>query len=232
MCNISTSLSLSDLNYFQTSHKKTAIVLHHTVGGSAISTFRYWESSPTRIATAYIIGRDGTIYEIFDPIHWAYHLGLKGTNGRIDKSTIGIELASIGPLLWSNDKYYMFGRVTPETVFQGDELDIFDVASRLPGGPDTKYVWRGYRFFAKYPAEQLKSLRQLLTMLSKQFNIPLTYPDTSSRAVDGLNISIHYPITSKGVYTHAHVRLDKTDLHPGFDWDTMMINGGISEPSP
>ncbi len=44
-------------------------MLHHTAGGSARSTFNYWNGNATRIATAYIVERDGTIFEVFDPRH-------------------------------------------------------------------------------------------------------------------------------------------------------------------
>ena len=50
--------------------------------------------NPNRIATAYIVERDGTIFEVFDPRHWAFHLGLKGSQGQVDRRSIGIEIAS------------------------------------------------------------------------------------------------------------------------------------------
>jgi hypothetical protein len=28
------------------------------------------------VATAYVIDRDGTVFELFDPAAWAFHLGL------------------------------------------------------------------------------------------------------------------------------------------------------------
>lgn len=38
--------------------------------------------------------RDGTIYKTFDDTAWIYHLGIKGTNGRYDKSSVAIEFAN------------------------------------------------------------------------------------------------------------------------------------------
>lgn len=75
--NVCTDLRLPVDQYFNETPKKDLIVLHHTVGGSAKSTFDYWRTDPEHIGTAYIVERDGTIYEVFSPECWAYHLGLK-----------------------------------------------------------------------------------------------------------------------------------------------------------
>ena len=38
--------------------------------------------------------RGGTIYKTFDHTVWIYHLGIKGANGRYDKSSVAIEFAN------------------------------------------------------------------------------------------------------------------------------------------
>jgi len=43
---------LDKKDYIAAETKKSLIVLHHTVGGSAQSTIDYWRSDPGRIATA------------------------------------------------------------------------------------------------------------------------------------------------------------------------------------
>lgn len=94
------SMRLTPDQYIPERQEKDLVVLHHTVGGTARSTFEWWQTGDReqRVATAYIIDRDGIIYEVFDPAHWAYHLGLKGAAGAHDKRSIGIELASEGGL--------------------------------------------------------------------------------------------------------------------------------------
>jgi N-acetyl-anhydromuramyl-L-alanine amidase AmpD len=44
------------------------------------------------------VERDGTIFEVFDPRFWAFHLGLAGTGGSAERRSIGIEMASEGRL--------------------------------------------------------------------------------------------------------------------------------------
>ena len=89
------SLRLSDAQYLQESSPKDLIVLHHTAGASARSTFDWWQTGqPQRIATAYVVERDGTIFEVFDPRFWAFHLGLAGTGGHVGRRSIGIQMDS------------------------------------------------------------------------------------------------------------------------------------------
>lgn len=60
-------LRLDATQYYQDMVPKRQIYLHHTVGGSAKSTVDYWNKTPERIGTAYIVERDGTIFEVFPP---------------------------------------------------------------------------------------------------------------------------------------------------------------------
>src|SRR3990167_7270156 len=89
---INTTLRLPHGQYYSRGHKKRAVVLHHTVGGSAESSFRWWVQDPRVVGTAYLIERDGTIYEVFPPECWAGHLGIKDIEA--EKETVCIELAS------------------------------------------------------------------------------------------------------------------------------------------
>ena len=80
-------------------------------GGSARNAFDWWQTAqPQRIATAYLVERDGGVFEVFDPRFWAYHLGLVGTGGRLDRRSIGIELASEGRREERHGELLAFGR--------------------------------------------------------------------------------------------------------------------------
>ena len=39
------------------------VVVHHTAGGDSAGTYRYWVSNRERIATHFLVDRDGTIYQ-------------------------------------------------------------------------------------------------------------------------------------------------------------------------
>jgi hypothetical protein len=84
------SLRLSDREYFAEPQAKTGIALRHTVCDKARTTLMLWQrdrtagGKPRRVATAYVIDRDGTIFQAFDPACWAFQFGL---NWRQDHRT-------------------------------------------------------------------------------------------------------------------------------------------------
>ena len=105
------SLRFPDGEYFPAKRKKTGIAIHHTVGGTAFSTFDYWLKDRNRsgnrrmVGTAYIIDRDGTIYQVFEPFAWAYQFGLKwnaAKQTKFEQRFIGIEHESPSTLRVSN----------------------------------------------------------------------------------------------------------------------------------
>lgn len=198
---INRDLRLSPHQYQQTRHKKDLIVLHHTVGGTAKSTFEYWRSTPERVATAYLIERDGTVFEVFPPECWAPHVGVKGNQNALDKRSIGIEIASEGALKESGGKLYCFDRVTPRT-------------EHTTANFDNGVKWRGYRYFDAYEEAQLMAVFSLVNLLLLKFQIPRRMPanfkDFEARF-----------LTFAGVLGHCNLRADKSDPHPGFDWERL-----------
>lgn len=173
---------------------KDLIVLHHTAGGSAKSTFDWWRTTPERIGTAYIVARDGTVHEVFDPRAWAFHLGISGTQGRVDRRSIGIEIASEGGLTEADGKLYTFGVVSPRTEYRGEVVEV-------PQG------WRGFRQFAAYTPAALASVYRLVDELLARFEVPRRMPGTEEA-----------PLDFAGVAGHFHFRRDKSDVHVGFPW--------------
>lgn len=176
---------------------KTGIVLHHTVSRNVDSVFDWWVEKGNRkvlrVGTAYVIDTNGTIFEFFPEICWAWHLG-RGNGTLNEMRTIGIELVSEGPLeMIGGDFYSVLGNRlhNPECA-----VDIGE-------------NWRGYRYFDQYDDEQILSLICLLYDLCERH---------------GINREIHSDLwtynadikTFEGVYTHAQVRPDKTDVHPLF----------------
>src|SRR5947209_4053640 len=194
--NTSTSLRLPADSYFPEKHTKDLVILHHTVGGSAKSTFEYWRTDEQHIGTAYIVDRDGTIYEVFPPECWAYHLGLKTTQA-VDKRSIGIEIASEGALLERGGNYYAFGRLTEVTRYNGPVFDVATGISRT--GIQTvnaPQLWRDYRYFAQYTLAALSSVFALVENLLTRFEIPRQTP------ANHVDFDLSAYTNYKGVLTH------------------------------
>jgi N-acetyl-anhydromuramyl-L-alanine amidase AmpD len=193
-----TSLRLSPDQYVDEIKKKDLIVLHHTVGGSAKSTYDYWQSDPKRIGTAFVVERDGTIFQTFPEDRWAFHVGSKLGNG-IDKRSIGIEIASEGGLTENKGKLYCFGIISSRTEFK---TPIYDAGLN----------WRGFRYFDIYDDKQLESTINLVKYLCEKYNILKKFP-TDPFISDPVGYYSY-----KGILSHSHIRPDKTDVHPGFPW--------------
>lgn len=206
---IDRSLRLPLNQYLSDVSRKSLIVLHHTAGATAESTFNYWRSNGARIGTAYIVARDGRVYEVFPPEKWAYHLGIKKTRGRVDRRSIGIEIASEGGLTngsaaGKRRRLYSFDVVSDRTEFHGPVYEAGD-------------LYRGYSWFASYTPEAIASVGRLVDDLCSRFDIPRRTPS------DHLSYSRDLR-DFEGVLGHNHLRRDKSDLHPGFNWKALNLD--------
>lgn len=192
---------LSSNQYFAEESPKTQIYLHHTAGnGNAEGVAKYWNGNDSRIATAFIIGENGTIVQCFSSKHWAWHLGIDAEdftrNGakylNLNKLSVGIEVCNWGYLKKKGDKFYNYagGVVNPSYVTELEQ------------------PYKGYKFWYKYSDAQIESLRQLVVYLCETYGIPKDYRKEiwaiDKEAFKG----------TKGIYTHNSVRKDKSDIYP------------------
>jgi len=192
---------LKDNQYFAESSPKTQIYLHHTAGnGNAEGVSRYWNGNDSLIATAFIIGENGTIVQCFSSRHWAWHLGIDtedfARNGakysNLNKLSVGIEVCNWGYLKKKGDKYYNYagGVVNPSYVTELDQ------------------PYKGYKYWYKYSDAQIESLRQLVEYLCETYDIPKDYR-SEIWAIDKEAFK-----GTKGIFTHNSVRKDKSDIYP------------------
>lgn len=200
---------LPKTEYYSEEYKKEQIYLHHTVSSTARSVFNWWPQDGVHVATAYIIDKDGTIYEAFNPKYWSYHLGLKGTNGAIDKKSIGIEIVNEGWLTKKNSVYYWFNGAV---IYKDEVIEL-----------DNK--WRGQKYFAAYTPEQVKAAAILTKFLAYSLNIPFKH-------IGNLDYNENLAYNFSGILSHCNVRTDKTDVSPAFPMDTFMRNVNILEKNP
>ena len=183
-----------DNQFYKEVHTKNQVVIHHTVSGAnPTNVINAWTTNAERVATAFVIGGDGTIAQAFSSKYWAHHLGLKKANNTIlNQQSIGIEVCNWGGITEKEGKFY-----TAYNKEIAKELLI-----------DYGKTWRGYRYFHKYTAAQIESLRQLLVYLCDTYKISKEYHpkiwDIDNEALTGKN----------GVFTHVSYRADKSDMHP------------------
>ena len=217
---IDRSFRLPESEYFPGAQRKSGIAIHHSVGGTAESTFQYWRADRghgggrKRIATAYIIDRDGTVYEVFDPAAWAYQFGLRWPAAqrlRFEQRFVGIEIASEGALTEHDGRLYPVG--------------LIDLVSSKPPTEalECPAPYRGYRWFDRYEPEQFEAVGRLVDELCRRFSIPRVYPEQPFLYYgDALR-------SFEGVIGHAMVRLDKSDPAPDPElWNTLERMAGLT----
>lgn len=183
--------------YIPAEVKKELIVLHHTVSSTARSAIEWWKQEKARVGVAFVIDKDGTIYQLFEPKFWAYHIG-KGSNDLHNQRSIGIEIVNEGVLC-------------QKVVGNTPQFFWFDGKYQYKGSVHKNAApWRGSYFFADYTLEQTVAAAELVKKLCKDFQIPKTVLTDF-----GYNAS---RLMHKGICSHHNLRADKTDLSPAFDF--------------
>jgi hypothetical protein len=216
---VNRGLALPTSEYFAEPQVKSGIVLHHTVCDDADTTVRLWrtdqtaDGKPRHVATAYVIDWDGTVFELFDPAHWAFSLGLPWPSRQrvaFEKRFIGIEITSAGGLTEHEGRLYAYGLIAPEF-------------ERLPAAAfECTAPYRGFRWFDRYRPEQLQALGGLVDDLCDRFAIERVYPEQPFLYYGEKLESF------RGVIGHAMVREDKSDPTPDPElWQTLETMAGL-----
>lgn len=202
---VETRPSSGDESYFyKTKVAKDQIVLHFTMGylkGDIAALTK----PGSHVSVPYLIGRNGTIYNLFPSYYWSYHLGegAVGGNKTRSRATVAIELSNIGPLIKKGTHLI--------TTYEDNDVycDIKQTEYCHKG------VFRGYDYFARFTDKQYDSLIILLRYLTALYNIPREFLDEKNCLEASSIVS-----TFKGIVSHANYRCQgKTDFGPCFDWE-------------
>ncbi len=209
----SKTFRLPDSCYFSQRVPKDLIVLHGTASSTARSAFETWRNAANgRVSTAYVVERDGRIYELFPPDCWAYHLGMRERNpGHYnDRRSIGIEIVNPGPL-----------RPDPDG---GDTMNWWPKNYRQAwclASETGKYLraeYRGFKYYAAYTPEQEAAVRRLVRHLCRRFGIPLALPPAAMRMI----CDTEYFCRFRGIAAHQNFRRDKLDVGPAWRWESLL----------
>jgi len=187
--------------YVHETTEKKYIALHHTAGGSAMSSIEYWKSNSDKVATHFIIDRNGDIYQTMSMLYYGYHLGLKTKEypNRIalESQAVSIEICSLGYLEKKGNDY-----ISPVTKKKVD-AKIVETCE-----------FRGFDFWETYTEKQVESLGQLIDYIGTTMKFK---PESGSVDSDWFDF---IPSLNKGllkgrnIYTHTNFRKDKFDCFP------------------
>jgi len=201
--------------YFNEVHKKTQVVLHHTVSGPNIKgDVDTWINNQYNVGTCIIVDREGVPWQLFSSKYWAYHIGA-GDHDQ-DRRSIGIELDNWGGLRLGDGALKMFRprhsffrhfRMKPKITNTNKYYTIYGNSVDVP----VQYYpegFRGFNYFEKYTEAQLRTTGELLLFWRDRYKIPLNYYssiwDINGNAKSG----------TPGVWSHVSFRSDKSDCHP------------------
>ncbi len=200
---------------------RKSIVLHFLAG--YLNGISWLTREDYHVSVPFVIGRNGNIYELFDPDEsWAYHLGngTVGGNETMSRQTIGIELANVGQLKPKEDKLYF---VTTKTS-GGHTMTVWTpycLRSETQHFDEVDY--RGESFFATYTDPQYEATRRLLAALCDKYAIPKRFLPLTKRY--GVFESGTAAANFKGIASHVNYRPSgKWDIGPGFEWAKISLS--------
>lgn len=192
-------------------YPKTSVTLHGTASGpKAKNVIDYWNQTSERVATPVVIDASGEIWQCYSSKFYAGHIGYahgidiyKLPFTDYSAFSIGIEICNWGWLVKRGDKYYSW----TNAEIPANQVVIYDVP------------FKQVKYYHKYTAAQIESVRQLLVYWNKRYNIPLEY---KPKELWALSKEAHMGVP--GIYTHNSWRFDKSDIHPQPEMITMLKN--------
>jgi len=215
---VSRFLPLNEGQYVKGPQNKVGVMLHHTVSdGNPEQVVNTWNNdSRGAVGTHFIIGRtmangetkyDGEIVQCIDLEDWAYHVATtrmgysSSHNANANKLYVGIEICSYGCLQEKNGKYYtMDGR---NAEVPASEVCVLDKP------------WRTYKYWHKYTAKQIESLRKLLRALHGKVGIDLmTRPYDPPINWEWFDLSWEMLNFRRKLGVHSSMEAGKFDAYP------------------
>lgn len=186
--------------YYKQEIKKDKIVLHFTAG---VLHGDIGELTRQYVSTPYVVARDGTIYELFDPKYWSFVMGPGSTGGNkaMSSTSINIEISNLGPL--TRDPKLGFLKTWSGKPYCA--IEQTDAYVHVPGG------FRGYHYFATFTDEQYRAVDSLITNLCRRYGILRKLPALNQREKK-------LTVIGEGIWSHTNFRNDKFDVGPAFDY--------------
>lgn len=210
---------------------KNQIVLHHTVSGPSVQGDVYsWRQKGDKVSTAFLVSREGEIYQLYNSGYWGIHLFLNENpflkmiqeydadienipyyRQNMEKYSIGIELDSWGGLTLENGIW--------KNAYGGTVNNVqLYTSGNFPGKRSDREGFRDYLAFEKYTPKQIEATAALIKSLQDKWRFPLTYNESMwDFSPDAMN-------SESGIWSHVSYREDKSDCHPQPELINMLRN--------
>ncbi|WP_153796932.1 N-acetylmuramoyl-L-alanine amidase [Foetidibacter luteolus] len=214
--------------YYDVAHPKERIVVHFTAGNIR-SDMAALTRNDYHVSVPFVIGRNGTIYQLFSSKHWSGHIGKgignMGTGNQQDKVSIGIELSNYGFLTERDGNLETYYSRQKDSNGKTGPADVYCSVEETDAYIKTDQPFRQQKYYAAYTPQQYEALIILLRYLTAQYAIPRQFMPEAKRFAATEDVLLF-----KGIVTHVNYRTDgKWDIGPGFDWQKVI--GGVQAVS-
>lgn len=214
-------------------HPKERIVLHFTAGNIR-SDMQSLTMQNRHVSVAFVVARDGTVYQLFPSAFWSGHLGPgignQGTGNAQDKATIGIEISNYGYLVpREGNLETIYSRVKNAQTGKVGPIDLYCSLSDADAYRKIGQPFRDQTHYASFTPEQVESTIILLRYLTAKFNIPRAFLPEDKRYTATNDV-----LNFKGIVSHINYRgSGKWDIGPAFDWQHVIssVQAPVFAPS-
>lgn len=202
---------LDENQYVKRQVKNQYMMLHHTAGGAnPYRCIDLWgRDKRGRIATEFVLGGqdhrtgddeyDGVMVQAFPKGNYAYHIGASGS-GRMNKTTVGLEICSIGYLNSQHESYVGKKALSTQVI----ELDE---------------PFRRKKHWHRYSDKQMEEVEKWIKFIGERDGIDVTLglkqwiKRYGPEKAFGFQQDAYYGKV-KGLLSHTNVRKDKMDVYP------------------
>lgn len=200
-------LSHNNINLKTNISDNERLWLHHTGGGNASGAIQWWKTRPYKIGTPFIIDRDGTIHQCFNPLlFWSTHLRHSGFEYEQD---IAIELVSWGQLKintnGSTDTYSPFGL---DSIILNKDSSIIELENPMIQNNVKMTV------FQDYTNQQLLALHSLIAYFKELYNITKEYEYIHLESYSDWTFKKDLKVDNKFLHFHSEVNSSRYDCTP------------------
>lgn len=188
-------------NFFYPENIRKQKIIQHLTHGVITGDIGALSQPNNHVSTAFVMARDGTIYQLFPSSCWSYHLGsnTSAPNSVWSPKTIAIEASCIGPLAESpTDSNILIDAYNKPYCTKSDTQFY------------TQVNYRGYKYFATLTDAQYTSIDYLVEKLCAKHGIVFSKMDKS------VAFDYHAKIPNVTYLFHSNVRKDKVDCGPAF----------------
>ncbi len=214
-------------NYFFTSeHPKERILLHFTAGNIR-SDMGALTRQGFHVSVPFVIGRNGTIYQLYSSKCWSGNIGkgVGNTNNEQDKRTIGIEISNYAFLTEKDGNLETIYSRLKDAEGRVGPVDIYCSLSEREAYQELTTPFRDQKYYATFANEQYQSLIILIRYLTAQHNIPRQFLPEAKRY-----LTTNEVLNFHGIVSHVNYRPSgKWDIGPAFDWNRVI--GGVQAAS-